>query len=132
MKFNSKIAIFCLVLICAGVLAGHSALADNPTGGLSAITPATHSQGVTLWDLLKAGGLAMVVLGLLSFVAIALIVYDFMTIKIEQLAPQRFTEDLIQRLESRDDKGVRSMCSKKPNIIAAITWEGFERRNKGK
>jgi biopolymer transport protein ExbB len=128
MKFNSKIAIFCLLTI--GVLIVHPAWADNPVN-LSPMAPAAH-QSVTLWDLLKAGGFAMIVLGLLSSVATALVVYDFMTIKREQLIPQRFTEDLIQRLESRDDKGVRAMCASKPNIIAVIALEGFERRTKGK
>jgi biopolymer transport protein ExbB len=128
MKFNSKIAILWFLTVC--VLAVHPAWADNPVN-LSPMAPAAHSS-VTLWDLLKAGGFAMIVLGLLSAVATALVVYDFMTIKREQLVPQRFTEDLIQRLESRDDKGVRAMCANKPNIIAAIAWEGFERRTKGK
>ena len=126
MKFNSKIVVLGLFILLA-VAAGHTAYADNPS---MAVTQGEH--GVTLWDLLKAGGWTMLVLGILSFVATALIVYNFMTIKVDVLAPQKFTEDLIQRLESRDDKGVRAMCSKKSNIIAAIALEGFERRSKGK
>ena len=126
MKFNSKIVVLGLFILLA-VAAGHAAYADNPS---MAVTQGEH--GVTLWDLLKAGGWTMLVLGILSFVATALIVYNFMTIKVDALAPQKFTEDLIQRLESRDDKGVRAMCAKKSNIIAAIVLEGFERRSKGK
>jgi biopolymer transport protein ExbB len=132
MKHNSKIAVVSLFLMCV-CLAAHPAFAQSAAGGLSATASSQSAEkGVTLWELLQAGGIAMVVLGLLSIAALALVVYNFMTIKTEQLAPQRFTEDLIQRLESRDDKGVRSMCSGKANIMAIIAWEGFERRNRGK
>jgi biopolymer transport protein ExbB len=125
MKFNSKIAIFFLILAVCAI--AQPVLAENPS---LAVPQGEH--GVTLWDLLRAGGWPMLVLILLSVAATALIVYDFMTIKTELLAPQRFTEDLIQRLESRDDQGVRSMCSGRPNIIASMTMEGFDRRTKGK
>src|SRR6185369_16505945 len=117
MTFNFKIAIFWFLIMCA--FAGHPALADNPGSGVASMAPAAQGDhGVTLWELLKAGGLAMLVLGLLSVAATALIVYDFMTIKSELTVPQRFAEDLIQRLESRDDKGVRAMCAGRSNILA--------------
>jgi biopolymer transport protein ExbB len=131
MKFNFKIAILGFLIMCA--FAGYPAFADNPGSGVASMAPAAQGDhGVTLWELLKAGGVAMLVLGLLSAAATAIIIYDFMTIKPELAVPQRFAEDLVQRLESRDDKGVRAMCIGKSNILATVALEGFERRARGK
>ena len=90
------------------------------------------AKDVPLWQFLQAGGWAMVVLVLLSLLAVAMIVYNFMTLKIDQLVPGEFTENLIEKLEARDTQGARLMCAKNNNIIAKIVLVGLERRSKGK
>ena len=77
-------------------------------------------ETVTLWQFIQAGGWAMLILGLLSVVALAIILYDFMTIKVEGLIPTEFAENLIRKLEIGQFQEARSMCDKKPHIIAAI------------
>jgi len=130
MKFNSKIALFWFLITLGVVLAVPVFAADKAAVAMAPSAQAEHS--VTLWELLRAGGWTMLVLGLLSVVATSLVVYNLMTIKMDVLVPQRFTEDVIQRLESRDDKGVRAMCRGGSNIIGAIVAEGFDRRAKGR
>jgi biopolymer transport protein ExbB len=97
-----------------------------------AADPASGSQNTTLWQFLQAGGWTMLVLGLVSVLALALIVYDFLTIKIEKLAPNEFSESLVQKLESNDPHGARQLCEKESNIISAIALAGLDRRTKGK
>jgi len=90
------------------------------------------SETITLWQFIQAGGWAMLVLGLLSVIACAIIIYDFMIIKVEQLVPPEFTENLIRRLGASELKEARGMCEKKSNIIAVIALKGLDRRAKGK
>jgi len=89
-------------------------------------------ENITLWQFIQAGGWAMLVLGIVSVISLAIIVYDFMVIKVEQLIPVDFTEELIRKLESYQLQEARTMCEKKSNIIAAIALTGLDRRAKGK
>jgi len=89
-------------------------------------------ETITLWQFIQAGGWAMMVLGALSVIALAIIVYDFMVIKMEQLIPVEFAEELVRKLEGYQLQEARSMCEKKSNIMAAIALTGLDRRSKGK
>ena len=136
MKFQFPAGFFGFLILLA-CLIQCPAFADNPAPASPAMSSAPVSveivrKDVTLWQLLQAGGGAMVLLGLLSMIAVAIIIYDFMSLKTELLAPAKFTEDLIAKLEARDEKAVRSMCTQQTNIIAAITLAGLDRRAKGK
>ena len=89
-------------------------------------------ETITLWQFIQAGGWAMLVLGGLSVIALAIIVYDFMVIKVELLVPAEFSEELIRKLEGYQLQEARLMCEKKSNIMAAIALTGLDRRTKGK
>jgi len=102
-----------------------------PLTGFADETTAIASH-VTLWQLLKAGGWTMVVLGLLSVLALTMIFYNFLMLKLDSLVPTEFTENLIMRLEARDLQGARIICEKKKNIITAIALAGINRYARGK
>lgn len=85
---------------------------------------------MTLWQTLKAGGGVMVVIGFLSVLAVAIIIYDFMMLNVNKLAPRGLFEDVIGKLESRDFGAAQTACRKESNtIIAKIVLAGLERRN---
>jgi biopolymer transport protein ExbB len=85
---------------------------------------------MTLWQTLKAGGGVMVVIGLLSVAAVAIIIYDFMMLNVNKLAPRKLFNDVMRKLESRDFGAAQAMCLKEANtIIAKIVLAGIERRN---
>ncbi len=85
---------------------------------------------MTLWQTLKAGGGVMVVIGFLSIVAVAIIIYDFMMLNVNKLAPRRLFDDVIRKLESRDFGAAQTICRKENNtIISKIVMAGLERRN---
>ncbi len=131
LKSNLKVLGYAIFFVCLIVSAASAAApAGSPVSG---VMPATGGQeSTTLWQLLKSGGWSMIVLGFLSMVAMALIVYDFMTLKPELKAPQRFFEDLVERIESGDLKSAQQLCRRHDNILASIALAGLERTAKGR
>ncbi len=85
---------------------------------------------MTLWQTLKAGGGVMVVIGFLSVLAVAIIIYDFMMLTVDKLAPRDFFVDVMRKIESRDFAAVQTMCrNDNITIISKIVLAGLERRN---
>lgn len=115
---NVMVVIFNLFL-----LAGLSQAA-----GPKAAPPAEH--GLTLWQTLVAGGSVMVVIGLLSIVAGAIIIYDIITFKSEKLLPRKLYENILTKLENYDVKSVRELCSNENNILSRIVLAGLDKAKK--
>ncbi len=88
-------------------------------------------KGMTLWQLIQTGGFIMIVLAGLSVAAIASIVYNFMTLKINRLAPDDFTEDIIQKLAKNKHKIAEELCKTQDNLISRIVVAGLLKRSKG-
>lgn len=118
-KFFKSLWVLMVVLLFVPVLA----FADDPS------SLANHW---TLWQLLKAGGWTMIVLGLLSVLALTLIFYNFLTIKPKTLVPVDLCDNLIMKLESRDLKGARVLCEKNKNIVTAMALAGINRASRGR
>lgn len=116
--------LFLLVVIYAS----HPAYAQ--TSNLLATGPDQVPPEMTLWQTLKAGGGVMVVIGLLSVAAVAIIIYDFMMLNVNKLAPRRLFDEVVKKLESRDFGAAQTLCRKENNtIISKIVLAGLERRN---
>ena len=85
---------------------------------------------MTLWQTLKAGGGVMVVIGLISVVAVAIIIYDLMMLNVKKMAPRRLFDEVMRKLESRELAEAQSLCHKEKNtIISKIVLAGLERKN---
>jgi biopolymer transport protein ExbB len=85
---------------------------------------------MTLWETLKAGGGVMVVIGLLSVLAVAIIVYDLMILNVNKLSPRWLFEDVMEKLEKKDFGGAQILCRNENNtIISKIVLAGLERKN---
>jgi len=95
------------------------------------LSPSDHMPAeITLWQTLKAGGGVMVVIGFLSVLAVAIIIYDFMMLNVNKLAPRILFDDVLRKLESRDFGAAQTMCRKEQGtIISKIVLAGLERRN---
>lgn len=115
---------FLWALICGS----HAAYAQVSNSLLSG--PDQMPVPMTLWQTLKAGGGVMVVIGLLSVLAVAIMIYDFMMLNVDKLAPRRVFDDVMRKLESRDFGEAKTLCRKENNtIIAKIVLAGLERKN---
>ena len=85
-------------------------------------------KAMTLWQMLVAGGSVMVVIGLLSLAAVALVAYDFMTLDVEKLAPRRFVKEVLRHLERRNFDDARNLCAYETNnVLARIVLAGLEK-----
>jgi len=84
---------------------------------------------MTLWQTLKAGGATMIVIGILSVAAVAIVIYDLMMLNVNKLAPKKLFQEVMAKLESRDFGGAKALCHQESNtIISKIVLAGLERR----
>ncbi len=117
------------VFIFLSLLNGHH-LAYAQASNLPPVDSGQMPGEMTLWQTLKAGGGVMIVIGLLSVVAVALIIYDFMMLNVNKLAPRRLFDDVMRKLESREFGAAQTLCRKEKNtIISKVVLSGLERRN---
>jgi len=88
-------------------------------------------KGMTLWQIIKTGGFVMIVLALLSIVGTAIVIYNFMMLKTNKLAPKDFAEDIIQKLEKGKYKVAEELCNAQGNIISNIVLAGLGKKGRG-
>ena len=130
LKNYALTAAFGLMLALSAQAAYAQAQAQTPK---TEMAPYIHSveqteKGMTLWQMIVAGGAVMIFLGALSVGAIAIIAYEFMTLKAENLAPKKFSEDIILKLEKGEFKAAKKMCAENPkNAIARIVEAGLNK-----
>jgi biopolymer transport protein ExbB len=82
--------------------------------------PTPIESAVDLLEILKSGGFIMVILGVLSVVAVSLIILYFLTIRKNTVASSRFmdsAEDLIRR---QDFVGLLAVCQRRRECIARV------------
>jgi biopolymer transport protein ExbB len=118
-----------LWLIALGVIAGGAYVAHAASAGTPAL-PTGH--GASLWDLIVSGGVVMIFLGLLSTVAVALVIYHFMYVVPHKLIPVDFVENLLFLMEKKEFEKAVSVCRQQENMISAIALKGLQKISKGK
>jgi len=87
--------------------------------------------GMTLWQMIQAGGIIMVILLILSIATVALIIYNLQTITENKLSPAKFSDGVIQGLEKGNVQQVQKACEANDNIISRITLSGLAKRKQG-
>ncbi|MFC1808170.1 MotA/TolQ/ExbB proton channel family protein [Candidatus Omnitrophota bacterium] len=126
-----KVLAFAVLLIVVIVFGGASIL--NAASGLKPYVDSVEQakEGMTLWQLVRTGGFIMVVLALMSVGALAVTIYSFITLTINNLVPKDYTEKLIEKLDEKKEKAVRSLCNAQQNIITRMVMAGMDKRDKG-
>ncbi|MBD3426476.1 MAG: MotA/TolQ/ExbB proton channel family protein [Candidatus Omnitrophica bacterium] len=89
-------------------------------------------KGMTLWQIIVAGGEVMVVLALLSIAALGLIVYYFLTMKQNVLFPEGFQEEVIPLVEGGRYEEARKKCQGSDNLLAGVLSAGLARIGRDK
>lgn len=83
--------------------------------------PAPETEGrLTLWEMMQAGGIVMLVIVLLSVVALSVMIESFFSISINRLLPQSFVSELDGHLERRDAPSVLRQCEENPGPLSNI------------
>ena len=115
--------IFLLILQVLGVVTACGQEA-NPANGPAAPAPAAPT--VDLLEVVRSGGIVMVILGGLSVIAVALIIFYALTIRKNTVASNSFmdsAEDLIRR---QDYVGLLAVCQKRGESVAKIMQKTLE------
>lgn len=123
-SFKSHV-FFKVVFFSMAVFSTNSAFAKSSGGG-------AVEKGMTLWQLISAGGTCMIFLGLLSVVAAAIIVYHLKYVTADKLVPSDFIENLLVLLEKKEYQKATAVCKQQENMIAAIALAGLNKLSKGK
>jgi biopolymer transport protein ExbB len=83
--------------------------------------------GMTVRQMVEAGGVVMVVLLALSVGTLALVFYNFLSLKESRLIPAVFCNDLIQKMVTGREGEVKEMCEKNDNVMSRVVLAGLNR-----
>ena len=126
-----KSIILIVLWAVSGVAVSYSFLYAAPEVGPYVETLKSGASGMTLWELIKTGGIVMIAIALLSVGALASAIYNAIVLKEERLAPKAFAESLIEKLQAGEFKSSQDMCKHNDSLIAHLTLAGLEKRKKG-
>jgi biopolymer transport protein ExbB len=125
---------FLAAIIMAGCgLCPALAAAEESAAGIQPYikTLMPSSTGLTMGQMVQAGGSILYILIFLSFVLLALVVFNLLTLREERLIPRKFMDDLMDSLERGDVHNLRRMCASADNLIARIVSSGLEKKMRG-
>lgn len=91
--------------------------------------PAAGPTSITILDYIHKGGLLSYVLVLLSFVAVAMIIWNMIELRMERLAPPAVMDQLGKLLAARQVDAAIEFCSRSENncFIARVVGNGLSR-----
>lgn len=82
--------------------------------------------GMSLWQVLQSGGLVMIILGLLSFLMMALIVYMFLRFRVEKFVPMESSHRLIELIRQKRFDEAEKICTAEESAAASIAAAGLK------
>jgi len=85
-----------------------------------------RTGGQTLWGVIKSGGLVMFPLGLLSVIAVALIITYAITLRSHRAVPSFFLRRTATLLESGKLQACRQLCEENGSLVAGVLLAGME------
>jgi biopolymer transport protein ExbB len=121
MSKHFRTAFFSFVVTVLSLAPAHAASAASSNA----------EKGSTLWQLIAAGGICMIFLGLMSVATVALAIYHFLYVRAEKLVPQELTENVLSLLDRREYEKAKQVCLQQPTLISAITLKGLEKAARG-
>jgi len=92
---------------------------------------AVTSGGMTLWQVLQSGGVVMMVLGLLSLIMSALVMYLFLYLDPAKLVPAGLTRQCLQHLEKKNFDQVRRLLAGNESVLKNIIFAALEHKDQG-
>jgi len=93
---------------------------------------AAAEEGMTLWQIIRAGGEVMIVLAFLSIAALSLVIYYFLTIKQDKLLPEEFLDRTLDMITQDRYEEARKACMSEKNMISSVLLAGLTHMEKGR
>ena len=82
--------------------------------------------GMTLWELIKSGGPIMVVLGILSVLALAMIVTFFITLRSRRESWQHFIVQARSLIQEGEVDACEQLCEQKDEMLSQVLRAGLQ------
>ena len=86
---------------------------------------------MSLWDLLVKSGYVGCIIILLSFIGLALVIEDFITLQRTKLLPPHFIAELEDMFEQEQYEEALQLCESDDNLLSRIVGAGLSRVDKG-
>lgn len=115
----TTIALLCLILLPYLALAqdGSTAPAPAPAPAPAAPTGPASQMDDSFWGLVKASGFIGYIIIALSFVALAFIIEDFMTLQTNKLIPPDLLDDIEKLLSEEAYEDALETCNSEPCLL---------------
>lgn len=89
---------------------------------------AQSGQGMTLWQVLQAGGIVMIFLGILSMVMVSIVLFLLLKLNEKQMFPEVFTKNLINNLSRGKLDDAIVLCEDNNSFIATVCLKGLNKK----
>jgi len=114
-----------LLKSCGAVLMMYMTAAGPTAWAQEATEAAAGVAGLSLFEIIRSGGPVMVILGMLSVVALALILTYFIIISPRKESPRELVRRLTVLLEGHDIDACIELCDERDEMIAGIVRTGL-------
>jgi len=129
------LAVFVLSMAAAFTAERTASAAAVVSGGTAANAKSeTDSSGkgqTTMWELIKASGAIGGVIIVLSFVGLALVIENFVTLRRDKLLPQYFVAEVEDLFENEQYEEALQLCESEDNLLSRIVSSGLAKVDKG-
>ncbi|MGD9874182.1 MAG: MotA/TolQ/ExbB proton channel family protein [Kiritimatiellia bacterium] len=88
--------------------------------------PEAVAQRMSLGEIIETGGWLMYVLGAMSVIGLAMIIYFFMVLREERVCPRRFLDELYAELKQRRLDRAAELCRREDHAAASVALAGLE------
>jgi biopolymer transport protein ExbB len=110
-------------VVSASLFAGLPAVLAR---GQEAVPGPVLEESMTVQQIIETGGWPMYVLGAMSLVGVALVLYYLLILRQNHVMPRRFVGTLRDLLKKGDLPSAREACSKNGSAVAAISLSAIE------
>lgn len=83
-------------------------------------------QNLTLWDMIKAGGVILWIIGILGFIGLVWAIYLLLILTPRRELPPTLIRRLLHLLQAGDYKGVLELCEGREELIAKMVFAGVK------
>ena len=109
-------------LLLCGAMAGWAQAAPDA----AAVKDAGIGQTLSFTEILAKGGALMYVLGAMSIIGLAFVIYFFVVLRRDQIVPAALCQDVIAKIEAGELEDARMACSYRPCAFSEIALAGLD------
>ncbi len=120
-----KVTVLLMLVLVGGILFAQEEKAEKPEEDVA-------EGGLTFWQTIAAGGAAMVVIGLCSVLALAIVIERIGNLRVSKIVPEKFVEEVGELASHQRYDEVIKKCEETPCPVSNIFNAALETRGEGK